>query len=70
MEVIGLMIFTLIGMALIAAVSVALYAALPRSFLECAELHGRFRGLQRDEAVPNGTPTSSMPEMALSGQTA
>jgi hypothetical protein len=70
MEVIGLMIFTLIGMALIAAVSVALYAALPRSILECAELHGRFRGLQRDEPVPNGTPTSSMPEMALSGQTA
>jgi hypothetical protein len=70
MEVIGLMIFTLIGMALIAALSVALYAALPRSFLECAELHGRFRGLQRDEPVPNGTPTSSMPEMALSGQTA
>jgi hypothetical protein len=70
MEVIGLMIFTLIGMALIAAVSVALYAALPRSFLECAELHGRFRGLQRDEPVPNGTPMSSMPDMALSGQTA
>jgi len=70
MDVIGLMIFTLIGMALIAAVSVALYAALPRSFLECAELHGRFRGLQRDESVPNGTPKSSMPEMALSGQTA
>jgi hypothetical protein len=70
MEVIGLIIFTLIAMALIAAVSVALYAALPRSFLECAELHGRFRGLQRDEPVPNGTPTSSMPEMALSGQPA
>ena len=70
MEVIGLMIFTLIGMALIAAVSVALYAPLPRSFLECAELHGRFRGLQRDEPIPSGTPMSSMPEMALSGQTA
>ena len=70
MQVIGLMIFTLIGMALIAAGSVALYAALPRSFLECAELHGRFRGLQRDEPVSNGTPMSSMPEMALSGQTA
>jgi hypothetical protein len=70
MEVIGLMIFTLIGMALIAAVSVALYAALPRSFLDCAELHGRFRGLQRDEPLPDGTPTSAMPEIALSGQTA
>ena len=69
MDVIGLMIFTLTGMALIAAVSVALYAALPRSFLECAELHGRFRGLQRDQPLPNGTPTSSMPDLALSGQT-
>jgi hypothetical protein len=70
MEVIGLMIFTLIGMGLIAAVSVALYASLPRSFLECAEVHGRFRGLQRDEPVPSGTPTSSIPEGALSGQSA
>jgi hypothetical protein len=69
MHVMGLMILTLIGMALIAAVSVALYAALPHSLLECAE-HGRFRGLQRDEPLPNGTPTSSMPEMALSGQNA
>jgi hypothetical protein len=70
MQVIGLMVFTLIGMALISAVSIALYTALPRSFLECAELHGRFRGLQRDEALSDGTPKSSMPEGALSGQTA
>jgi hypothetical protein len=70
MQLIGLMIFTLIGMALITAVSVALYTALPRAFLECAELHGRFRGLQRDEPVSNGTPMSSMPEIVLSGQTA
>jgi hypothetical protein len=70
MQVIGLMVFTLIGMALISAVSVALYAALPRSFLECAELHGRFGGLQRHEALSDGTPKSSMPEGALSGQTA
>ena len=70
MYVIGWMIFTLIGMALIAAASLALYAALPRSFLESAELHGRFRGLQRDEPLPNGTPMSSMPEMTLSIQEA
>ena len=69
MEVIGLMIFTLIGMALIAAVSVALYASLPRSFLESAEQHGRFGGLLRDAPLPNGTPTSSMPDLALTGQT-
>jgi hypothetical protein len=70
MQVFGLMVFTLIGMALVAAVSVALYAALPRSFLEFAELHGRFRGLQRDVPLPNGTPVDSMPEGALTGQAA
>ena len=69
MYLIGLIVFTLIGMALIAAVSVALYASLPRSLLESAEQHGRFGGLQRDAALPNGTPTSSMPDLALTGQT-
>jgi hypothetical protein len=66
MYVTGLLIFTFIGMALIAAVSVALYAALPRSFLESAERHGRFRGLQQDQPLPNGTPMSLTPEMTLS----
>ena len=70
MYVTGLLIFTFVGMALIAAVSIALYAALPRSFLESAERHGRFRGLQRDEPLPNGTPVSPMPEMTLSVQKA
>jgi hypothetical protein len=70
MQVIGLMTFTLIGMGLISAVSVALYASLPRSFLESAEVHGRFLGLQRDVPLPNGTPKNSMPEGALSGLTA
>ena len=69
MYVIGLIVFTLVGTALVAAVSVALYASLPRSFLESAEQHGRFGGLLRDEPLPNGTPTSSMPELALTGQT-
>jgi hypothetical protein len=70
MEVIGLMIFTLIGMGLITALSVALYASLPRSFMECSEVHGRFCGLRRDQLLSNGTPTSSISEGALSGQTA
>jgi hypothetical protein len=69
MYVTGLLIFTFIGMALIAAVSVALYAALPRSFLESAERHGRFRGLQRDEPL-RGTPMSPTPEMTLNVQKA
>jgi hypothetical protein len=70
MQVFGLMIFTLIGMALVAGVSVALYASLPQSLLECAELHGRFRGLQRDVPLRDGTPMNSMPEGALTRQAA
>ena len=70
MQVFGLMVFTLIGMALVAGVSVALYASLPQSLLECAELHGRFRGLQRDVPLRDGTPVDSMPEGALTGQAA
>jgi hypothetical protein len=70
MQVFGLMVFTLIGMGLVAAVSVALYAALPGSFLEFAELHGRFRGLQRDVPLPDATPMDAMPEGALTGQAA
>jgi hypothetical protein len=70
MQLLGLMVFTLVGMGLIAGASAALYAALPRSFLECAELHGRFRGLQRDQPLPNGTRASSIPEGVLTGQTA
>ena len=70
MQLLGLMVFTLVGMGLIAGASVALYAALPRSFLEYAELHGRFRGLQRDQPLPNGTPVDSIPEGVLTGQTA
>jgi hypothetical protein len=70
MQVFGLMVFTLIGMAVVAGVSVALYAALPQSLLECAELHGRFRGLQRDVSLPDATPMDSMPECALTRQAA
>jgi hypothetical protein len=70
MQVLGLMVFTLAGMGLVAGASAALYAALPRSLLECAELHGRFGGLQRDEPLPNGTPTESISKGVLTGQTA
>ena len=70
MQVFGSMVLTLIGMALVGGVSVALYAALPRSFLECAELHGRFRGLQRDVPLPDATPMDSMPAGALTRQAA
>jgi hypothetical protein len=71
MQVLALLMFSLAGMGVIAALSAALYAALPRHFLECAERHGRFHGLLADEAVPSGTPTEETPpEGVLSRQAA
>ena len=69
MHVVVLLMFSLTGMNVLAALSAALYAALPRHFLECAELHGRFRGLSQEETIPDGTPTGALPDGdALSGQ--
>ena len=48
MQVFGLMVFTLIGMALVAGVSIALYASLPQSFLECVG------------AAPHGVPNQPL----------
>jgi hypothetical protein len=71
MQVTYLLVLSLVGIGLVAALSAALYAALPRKVLECAELHGRFRGLQEhDEQFPSGTPSSEISRGALSGQTA
>jgi hypothetical protein len=71
MQVTYLLVLSLIGMGLVAALSAALYAALPRKVLECAELHGRFRGLQEhDEQSPSGTPSAEISRGTLSGQTA
>ena len=42
MQMMSLMIFTVIGMALFAALSLTLYQALPRSVLESGARHGRF----------------------------
>ena len=71
MQVTYLLVLSLIGMGLVAALSAALYAALPRKALECAELHGRFRGLQeQDEKSPSGTPSEHISREPLSGQTA
>jgi hypothetical protein len=44
MQVISVMVFTFVGMGLVAALGAALYASLPRSFLDSAERHGRFHG--------------------------
>jgi hypothetical protein len=69
MQVVSLIVFSLAGTGVVAALSAALYAALPSHFLECAELHGRFHGLRKDETIHNGTPTEALPE-GLIGQVA
>ena len=62
MQVMTLLMLSLAGVGVVAALSAALYATLPRYFLECAELHGRFRGLREDKsAIANGTPAESLP---------
>ncbi len=70
MQVLALLFFSLVGMGVIAALSAALYAALPRYFLECSERHGRFHGLQQEAAIPSGTPTEAAPDSGLSEQLA
>jgi hypothetical protein len=72
MPVLTWTLLSLLGAGLFAALSAALYSALPRNLLESAEQHGRFRGLEdQDELVKvSGTPSEASPRGALSGQTA
>jgi len=71
MPVTMLVMLSLVGMGLVTAVSVALYAALPRSFMESAERHGRFHGLRAKTRVSSGTPVDAIPaDAALGAQTA
>jgi hypothetical protein len=71
MQVMMLLMLSLVGMGLIAALAVALYASLPRTFLDSAERHGRFHGLRPQAPASNGTPIEALPaDAALGGQTA
>lgn len=71
MPVMTLLALSLIGMGLVAAVVAAVYASLPRSFLESAERHGRFHGLQAKTRVSIGTPVDAIPaDVTLDVQTA
>jgi hypothetical protein len=67
MQLVVLLTLSLIGMGVVAALAAAVYASLPRYFLDCAELHGRFRGLRREEVVSTGTPRETLPEGAPVG---
>jgi len=71
MQVVTLLMLTLVGMGLNAALAAALYASLPRSFLDSAERHGRFHGMQ-PQAQPqapasNGPPVEALPAHAVLG---
>ena len=71
MPVMTLLVFSLVGTGLVAAVSAAVYASLPRSFLQFAERHGRFHGLQARTRASSGTPVDAIPvDAALGAQTA
>jgi hypothetical protein len=70
MQVMMLLVLSLIGMGLIAALAAAAYASLPRSFMDSAERHGRFHGLRSQVPASSGTPVEALPEAALGAQTA
>jgi hypothetical protein len=61
MQMIGWVTFFVAGVAAVTGVSVALYAALPRTMLAYAERHGRFQGLSASGRVPNGTRATEPP---------
>jgi hypothetical protein len=65
-----LVIFTLMGVAAVAALSLGLYKALPASLLEGAGLHGRFAGLGMSERQPHNTASAarSIESNSLPGQ--
>jgi hypothetical protein len=65
-----LVIFTLGGMAAIAALSMGLYKALPVSMLEGARRHGRFAGLGTSDRQPDNTASTarSIESDTLQGQ--
>ena len=49
------------GMAAVSALSVSLYAALPKAVLTYAERHGRFQGLSDRETLATGTRAGEPP---------
>jgi hypothetical protein len=60
MPVMTLLVLSLVGMGLVAALAAAVYASLPHSFLDSAERHGRFHGLQARTVVSSGTPVNTI----------
>jgi hypothetical protein len=61
MQVIGTVALFFAGAAVVAGISVSLYAALPKALLAYSERHGRFQGLSAAESVADGTRASNPP---------
>jgi len=61
MQMIGWVTFFAVGVAVVTAVSVSLYVALPKAVLGYAERHGRFQGLSTGERLADGTRASEPP---------
>jgi hypothetical protein len=64
MQMLDSVLFLTVAMALLAAVSISIYVALPKAVLDCAERHGRFQGLATHETLGQGTPVGNPPEAA------
>jgi len=69
MHMMGTMVVLAAGIATVTALSVSLYAALPKNLLAYAERHGRFQGLRAEETLTNGTragaPPTAIPALAV-----
>jgi hypothetical protein len=75
MQTIGIVTLTVIGVALYAGVSLAVYIGLPRFALECGSRHGRYAALGTRDRGANNTPTGNarmtgLGALALLGQAA
>jgi hypothetical protein len=64
MQMLDSVLFLTVVMALLAAVSISIYARLPKAVLDCAERHGRFQGLATHETLAEGTPVGNPPAAA------
>jgi hypothetical protein len=65
MQMLGSVGFLVAGVAAVSALSVSLYAALPKSLLAHAERHGRFQGLSAGERLADGTRAGQPPPAAV-----
>jgi len=61
MQLIGFIMLFVVAAAAVTALSVSLFASLPKAVLAHAEAHGRFHGLSGRQAITNGTRAGNPP---------